>query len=121
MKHAHFFGDMNYDGLSQNAMKIIELERLIQQMQLQSFPRSGKQNDACVAVLGNFPSNLAFRDASMWCQEKFEAVCNRKPEIFMKGDLFNGILFAKFGSEESRDEAVTAFGKARLSHGTIII
>ena len=98
---------MNKDGFSDNAMKIAEIQRMMEQMRVQhSRPSVAEEEKFSIsAVMGNFPLGISFRDAEMWVQEKIQALCHVVPEVFCKGE-FEGILFAKFDSSATRDRVV---------------
>ena len=53
-------------------------------------------------------------DAISWLNVKLKLLADCKAEIYGKGE-FNGILFAKFDSQATRDLSVESFRKASLS------
>ena len=53
-------------------------------------------------------------EAILWLNEKLKILGDVKAEIYAKGD-FNGILFAKFDSQNLRNQSVERFRKASLS------
>ena len=109
-----FLGDASFEGSSQNAERIRELEQEIMKMKSQS---KDMDKYSCSALAGNLPSNLSLKDAELWIKEKMQTVSSSCPEMYCKGD-FKGIIFMKFASQHERNQYIQAFAKQRLSHGS---
>ena len=130
LKMQSMFGDMNFGDVSENANRIAELERkyvLLNVGHSNSSNRdSGRGQDYdrydVTAVLGNFPSDLSFKDVHAWVQEKCKASVARSRKFITKEILRASSLQNSarqlIATKQSRCSAKHAFLMGRVVCGS---
>ena len=104
-------------------LKVGKLEEIIEELSKNSstsVPRSSTEADATdtelTAVLGGLSFLPGEAEASQWLEDKlWEAYGPTPIRMYTKGD-FKGMLFARFGSKEDRDTAVSVIRSLARSH-----
>ena len=83
-----------------------------------SATRSESSAYAMTAVLGGLKTLGSKDEASSWLHDKLKSLHGPMPmETYIKGDVFTGMLFAKFTSSAERDAAVSLLRGSGLKQG----
>ena len=103
--------------MSDFAGKIAELQTQIDA--LKGFPEQSQKEMSKTMVVGGLQACDSLCAATKWLHDKLESLNLGKPnETYMKGPLFNGVLFAKYPSSYARDMAIATLRSANMKHGS---
>ena len=101
--------------LSDLADKFAELQSQIDA--IKGTPHSSENDMVKTMVVGGLQGCETLQTATQWLREKLQSLNVPTPsETYMKGQVFNGILFAKYPASFARDVAVATLRSAKLKH-----
>ena len=68
-------------------------------------------------VVGGLQGLSSLHSATTWLNKKLQELKAPQPvETYMKSEIFNGLVFAKFGAPYDRDIAVATLRSAKFTH-----